>query len=116
MAARLLPILERSPHSILPVRPTDSPTIVVEVFPGKLVRDAIGRQSYKGDKGSQEMRGRIIEVLNIQATSEIITTAIQEKEGDVLDSLVALKQIECWVANGRQMPTVSEATLEGWII
>lgn len=116
MAARLLPILERSSHSILPVRTTDSSTVVVEVFPGKLVRDAIGRQSYKGDKGTHDMRARIIEILNIQAEAEVISKAIQDKEGDVLDSLVALKQIQSWIANGRQMPTVNEATLEGWII
>ncbi|MEI7576256.1 MAG: DUF429 domain-containing protein [Armatimonadota bacterium] len=116
MAARLLPILERSAHSILPVRPKDSQTTVVEVFPGKLVRDAIGRESYKAEKGNEEIRQTIFERLGLKASPDVREAAIRDSEGDVLDALIAVDQIRAWYSNGCQMPTLPITKLEGWII
>lgn len=116
MAARLLPILERSVHSILPTRPTDAPTIVVEVFPGKLVRNAIGRESYKGEKGNEAIRQTVLERLGLKASPDVRAAAIRDSEGDVLDALVAVAQLRTWHLDGCPMPNDPIIKLEGWII
>ena len=89
---------------------------MAEVFPGKLVRDLIGRQSYKGENGDRSARQLVLDNLNLEVSPELRAEATSDREGDILDSLVAIKQIQDWIAKGLPMPLEPVASFEGWIV
>ncbi len=116
MAARLLPMLGRTSHSILPVRPSLSSTKVVEVYPGKLAKALIGSQSYKEKNGSPEARRSLVDQLPLQLSDLVQSAAVEDKSGDTVDALIAFQQLRAWYEAGMAMPNGPTFELEGWII
>jgi hypothetical protein len=116
MAARLLPILNRTPHSIQPMRPSLSKTIIVEVYPGKLAKSLIGPHSYKEKKGSPEMRKKLLDLLPISLSDAIHEAAINDPLGDTIDAVLGFQQVRSWFEASMPMPKGPTFELEGWIV
>lgn len=116
MAARLLPILNRVPHSIQPMRPTLSTTKIVEVYPGKLAKSLIGSQSYKEKKGSPEVRIHLLNQLPISLSDQVREAAEGDELGDTIDAVLAFQQVRSWFEADMPMPKGPTFELEGWIV
>jgi hypothetical protein len=116
MAARLLPILNRTPHSILPVRPSLSSTKVVEVYPGKLAKSLIDSQSYKEKKGTPEVRRHLMDQLTIELSDPVRQAAESDALGDTIDAVLAFQQVRPWFEADMPIPSGPTFELEGWIV
>ena len=116
MAARLIPILGRSPHSIVPMRRSLSSTTVVEVYPGKLASLILGSRSYKEKNGSPKIREELLGHLPIEMSEDVRQAAIEDPLGDAVDAVLAFQQVRAWYEAGMPVPQGPAFELEGWII
>ena len=116
MAARLLPILHRTSHNVLPVRPTSSPVTVVEIYPAKWVRANSNGITYKDQLGLRESRRLLLSKTRFSMTSQLEEEVFADEKGDLLDAIIACEQVATWIESGGQMPNNPQILLEGWII
>lgn len=116
MAARLIPILHESSFNIAPVRMNASPVTVVEVYPGRYVKDTFGAVVYKGEKSSATTRKQILESTGISVSESDRALILEDEEADYLDALIAVRQLKDWHEKGRWLPLSDQVRLEGWII
>ena len=116
MAARLLPILLRSMHNILPVKPTESSVSVVEVYPAKWTRSHTIVGGYKDRLGLEEERRALLHRTRFEFSIGTAEFAIADEKGDLVDAIIACEQVATWIEAGRPMPSSPQVNLEGWII
>lgn len=116
MAARLIPILHRSTHEVLPVRPSASPVTVVEIYPAKWVRSNGLGTAYKDQVGVMANRRDLLSKTRFTVPTELEERVLADEQGDLLDAIIACEQVATWLKNGRPMPSESQVALEGWII
>lgn len=119
--------------SVLPMRPTSDPRIVLEGYPALVARAFIGRQSYKSDeraKQSQQQllaRQQLLDALcspallsdyglSLDLSAERRQQLIVDPMGDYLDALLCAIQA-AWASTqpGYGMPADCDAA-EGWIV
>lgn len=116
MAARLIPMLHESSFNIAPVRMNSSPVTVVEVYPGRYVKDTLGGVTYKGEKSSAATRQQILESTGITVSESDRALIVDDEEADYVDALIAVRQLKDWHEKGRWLPISDQVRLEGWII
>ncbi|GAC1565298.1 MAG: hypothetical protein NVS2B7_39510 [Herpetosiphon sp.] len=102
------PRLLRTPVSILPCRPTTDDRLVVEVYPSLVVRNIVGRASYKNDTRSKQTgshlttRDAIIAGLKsvvpatygitVEYPNDLGRLAREDATGDTLDAMLCAIQ------------------------
>ena len=131
-----VPLLLQTGASLPGLHPTPAKRIALEAYPGMLIRELIGRQSYKSDtKPKQTPERRAARVAAVQALEEgksrlgitLILTAeqrfrlIEDASGDSLDAVACLVQA-AWAArraalgDSRYGWPHDADPLEGWIL
>ena len=119
--------------SILPVRPTADPRIVLEGYPALVARTFIGRRSYKSDEHRtqtperQLARQELLELLcspalmreyglSLDLSTELRQQLIHDPTGDYLDALLCAIQA-AWASTqpGFGIPEECDRA-EGWIV
>ncbi len=116
MAARLLPILLRTTHNVLPVRPSSSPVTIVEIYPAKWVRENGEGAAYKDRPDSENARRALLGKTRFEFSAEIEARVLNDKQGDMMDAIIACQQVADWLESGSPMRVDDQIQLEGWII
>ncbi|MEM9354691.1 MAG: DUF429 domain-containing protein [Pseudomonadota bacterium] len=127
------PRLERAGVSVLPCRPNKSGRTVIEGYPALVVRQLVGKNSYKSEKGKptahQAVRRQIIEHfeagalknvygISVQLGTELAEQIVDDCKGDALDAILCAVQAASFVFNGQIAPPIPPQAdpLEGWIV
>lgn len=129
-AQRLL----RSPASILPMRPSDDPRLIVEAYPALVARVLVGSEKYKPEAEAAQSAARSTRqsmltglsggVLKkrygfaVKMPADIQAACIDDKSGDSIDAVLAAVQAAWALAqsdNGYGIPQACDV-LEGWIV
>ena len=123
--------LAASPISVLPCRPTDTPQVAAEVYPGQIARQVLGRQPYKNDTAATRtqrtahrrhllnacQRGSITK-LRVRLAAPLATQIVDDAKGDGLDAVLAALQIASAYRThgaGLGIPSAADPN-EGWIV
>ncbi len=127
------PRLQRAGVSVLPCRPNKSERVVIEGYPALVVRQLIGKRSYKSEKAKLPThvasRREIVERceadtlksaygVSVRLAKKIADQIIDDPKGDGLDSvLCALQAASFELKNQTAQPIPRQADpLEGWIV
>lgn len=121
MLFRLTPVLANSTHSLWPMRLSDSPVMIVEVYPAIIPKRLLGGKSYKNDPmGEQERpknRQRILDFLTSSQVENVLgyrlsnlseedtQLCVQDRKGDRIDALIAAFEA-AGAARLAKLPTV----------
>ncbi len=131
-----VPLLLRTNASFPGLHPVESSRIALEAYPGLLMRELLGRQSYKSDTKAKQTvdrlharaeavasleAGRTRLGLALQLNVDSRTSLIRDASGDSLDAVACLMQA-AWAARQAQLgdprygwPDNADP-LEGWIL
>ncbi|MCP4200952.1 MAG: DUF429 domain-containing protein [bacterium] len=127
------PRIERSPCSVLPCRPNGCDSLVLEAYPGRVARWAIGRRPYKTETKSKDTsamrdarRDLIAAVLSgrlpkqygvsVDLDDEVREELGDDFKGDRLDALLCAIQA-AWAVSNKSFGIPQNAHIEeGWIV
>ena len=127
------PRLQQAGVSVLPCRPNESGRVVIEGYPALVVRQLVGKLSYKSEKVKQtahtQARRQILKRcetslltdaygVSVQFATKLGQHVVADAKGDSLDSVLCVVQAAAFALNNQIAPSIPPQAdpLEGWIV